>query len=1116
MEHVSTVRAFPCLFPFHLVAKPRAFSQNPRRVAFLPSLSQLTHFLLRQLCAISTVGVAATGFAFGRVEGPRRRTRFSLHDQSSIATDLPDSTTSDVRPKSSRLSALVEAAFRSNTKNTATEKDGNGFPNGCLVDGPDSRKDSSFSASGLRRFRRSRGYYTDPTLRGVEDNKPAVSHSRRPSSWLRRLSITSFQTESPLPSPTLTSPFSASASSSFPRPSSQGREPNKLVKRSTSQHSNAKPLFARPSTCGPTPAALRGPAATSHQRSESLPQHLPSGESFEPGFTKGLQQSEWTDSGMFKSGNNGTWRPYLTFNSNGSLDRWARPLSASGRPRDQGGLRRILPDADAAPVLLLATSVTKKEPESDIGTTRRIFTAPADLHFRDPFSTADTTSQPAQPLLPPESVPEGPQETKSCQQSYSLTEVDPTASTVTELNAGNAPRSSGGSLRRVKGRTFSKTLNLSELSKLERANLGAPPPHPRRNITDPSIFRRPLTVPQSQFPVSLIPESSEFRGSFMSSSSSRASKADMVYLRGVAGRPSTSDAVLPSALRNASYRQSDLNHSPPFRQRMKRLSIATSDPASTVISYDDTYTFTSGGEEETDFLSETAFDSVRTYATASSFSRPRGPRIETVFDENVPVLAPKGRLASLEELLPRGSFPAPPSDPYSPVWNNDRSSMMVATGASKIMDENRSTALESEKISVTRSVSLSSELSDAKSLVGPLPGETNGWFLSSSRALSLSSSRNVGPDGAFANAFTESSIASSVFPLEQDGTSRHSSLESCPKMNIFDWSEQPRCDREIPGSDGRPNTVHGKQGGDVRGSRPPVRKAPNAFHLRSQSVPVARDPAVSEPLQPSGKFGTWGLGSKGASEDWDSDFEFDDADEGQIDDNGKANKKVARRGMIVPPAILERQASLHGQFGQVQELTLLVEELKRLRHQASLLHITDGPSSELWKEAEGIVNLATVDEDDSHSPPRSPSSLTFSFDDSEEESRKDDPVKRSDGESWPEPRLELINSYSNTSPSQPPEDSPAKVTSVLDLIYQGRACHDSLRLDSSVRRSQKLPFDKQSLQDLVVRAGVVTHSLKEVIRKAEGVVVTSPEGILQSNPVFSRIFGESPDDLFEL
>jgi hypothetical protein len=280
---------------------------------------------------------------------------------------------------------------------------------------------------------------------------------------------------------------------------------------------------------------------------------------------------------------------------------------------------------------------------------------------------------------------------------------------------------------------------------------------------------------------------------------------------------------------------------------------------------------------------------------------------------------------------------------------------------------------------------------------------------------------------------------------------------------------------------------------------------------------VAREPTISnESRQSSGKFGTWGLGSKGVSEDWDSDFEFEDKDETTMSENIHPSKGINRQSVIVPEAIMERQASLHGQFGHVQELTLLVEELKRLRHQASFLDIVRGPSNELWKEAEGIVDLATLNDDDNnHSPPRSPSSLTFSFDDSEgESSNMNDPWKRVSGDSWRASLSENSSTRLTTSPSPDQPVLSTKANSVLDLIYQQRLPHDPTSIDSHLPRSKKLPFDTQSLRDLVVRAGVVTRALKEVVRKAEGVTNGSEENTHPSHPPFSRIFEHpSHDDL---
>ncbi|THC94602.1 hypothetical protein EYZ11_005925 [Aspergillus tanneri] len=217
---------------------------------------------------------------------------------------------------------------------------------------------------------------------------------------------------------------------------------------------------------------------------------------------------------------------------------------------------------------------------------------------------------------------------------------------------------------------------------------------------------------------------------------------------------------------------------------------------------------------------------------------------------------------------------------------------------------------------------------------------------------------------------------------------------------------------------------------------------------------------------------------------------------------------VPRRSMIVPQAIMDRQASLHGQFGQVQELTLLVEELKRLRHQASFLDIARGPSSELWKEAEGIVKLATLDEDTNHSPPGSPSSLTFSFDDSEVESSNNENRKRASRESW---QPSLSEQSNPTQPTRPNDRKiPAEANSVLDLIYQQRASSDSS--ESHFPRPKKLPFDTRSLRDLVVRAGVVTRALKEVIRKAEGVAIDSSNTFHTPGPSFSQIFNQPSNE----
>lgn len=567
-----------------------------------------------------------------------------------------------------------------------------------------------------------------------------------------------------------------------------------------------------------------------------------------------------------------------------------------------------------------------------------------------------------------------------------------------------------------------------------------------------------------------------------------------VGLRGQ--RPLTSDAVALSAWQHAG-RQDNYTYSS-LRRRPKRHSIASSDPASTIIGSDDTRVFTSCDEGETDMTDY--WDSIRTRETSASGLK--GLRIETMFDKAGAHLSNE-EITTLEELLPRGSF-ASRIEKDPPLFPASRSTTPVTQ------------AQANDCVSI-----MSAKDEDACSMIGALPGEPEGPARQTPLSLPFS-----GPVGG-----RTSHISSAKLPpgssIEEARTSQ--------RMNIFDWSEQTRPDRDLSDTEARPRTVHGKQNGVDRGSRAACRKVPSTIHLRSQSVPVARDLPANDSRQTSGKFGTWGLGSKGVSEDWDSDFDFEDAEEASESQSPKTQEcETLPHSMTVPKAILERQASLRGQFGQVQELTLLVQELKRLRHQASILDLVEGPSSELWKEAEGIVNLATIDdEEERRSPPGSPSSLTFSFDDSDEEGLNVSSKRNSEG-SWqgvsqqagqlssppfrPSERNSETSWRDEAQQESPPlrqlsKDSP-KSRSVLDILQpKGRTTSSTLPGLTPTPRTQKLPFDTQSLRDLVVRAGVVTRALKEVIRKAEG-VDPNPQDVFPSDPPFRRIFDQpSHDDL---
>jgi Septation protein etd1 len=334
------------------------------------------------------------------------------------------------------------------------------------------------------------------------------------------------------------------------------------------------------------------------------------------------------------------------------------------------------------------------------------------------------------------------------------------------------------------------------------------------------------------------------------------------------------------------------------------------------------------------------------------------------------------------------------------------------------------------------------------------------------------------------------------------------------RLSIFDWSEQQRSDRDsLYGSSPRPRTMHSKQGNDGRGGRGPGRRAPNALHLRSQSVPAAKESYMdSDPAYPPAKFGTWGLGNKGVSEEWTDDFEFDEDDY-----DAQQGFEPSVTGMKVPQAIIDRQASVHGQFGQVQEFMLLVQELKRLRHQGTVLELMGGSSHHLWEDAESIINLATLNEDDEELiPPQSPG-FPGSFDDFEDDLS---PASRPWQQCNPsiEDGLKAIpTSMLNSIPATPPTGRPrgeslAQAKQFLQTMHQNRTGTESSPFDDR-SHPPKLPFDTQDLRDLVTRTGVVTRALKDIVRKAEGVLI-SPDGTPKEprDPPFSQIF-KRPEDL---
>lgn len=566
----------------------------------------------------------------------------------------------------------------------------------------------------------------------------------------------------------------------------------------------------------------------------------------------------------------------------------------------------------------------------------------------------------------------------------------------------------------------------------------------------------------------------------------------------------------------------------------KRVSVAPSDPTTTS-SDNDTRVFTD--DDSMDFQSDTAYDSLATRATVSSHSGFRPPKIETIFDE-VSVDQQHAEASVIEELMQRTTL----DDFRMSPKEEPKQSTEVGMGISDIADNIRTRDIIPDQVSTpVKGPVLEGE--DFVTTPVPRKGPRNGPILGSSPPSMRPYPRShheepelpqlmdldLGEDidwSPKADHDDEASTAepATVGPLQlRFDLSSEEELDEQPstkRSSIFDWSEHHNFGGDQSnGVSPRPKTVHGKQNKNANRSRPSGRKSNAAMHLRSQSVPVNRDSLTESELASSAtKYGTWALGSKPVSEEWSDDFEFDDPDEAHavidISNNDKAAKHESVRSVKVPQSIIDRQQSVHIQFGQVKEFMLLVEELKRLRARGSSLGLLDSHSRQLWEDAESIIDLATLNEEDETEarPPSLGSSDIFGDETPPPKRGIEEEVEKS-GEG-----VRAVNRRSISSPATPPCGRPRgeslQTKTFLQTIQQSRNGIESSPVERYAQPREKLPFDTQDLRNLVVRAGVITRALKEIVRKAEGVSL-SPERPANTfqEPIFRQIFdppGSSP------
>ncbi|KAK3316292.1 hypothetical protein B0H66DRAFT_290207 [Apodospora peruviana] len=555
----------------------------------------------------------------------------------------------------------------------------------------------------------------------------------------------------------------------------------------------------------------------------------------------------------------------------------------------------------------------------------------------------------------------------------------------------------------------------------------------------------------------------------------------------------------------------------------------------------------SGDDEDTDFKSDGMFDSFRTVASSSRVRTVETP-LDSMFDESPPSTAgnSKTKRLSIQEIL-GGS------------WD----------GGNKIMEEDESiptpirTAHLANAVEFTHreqdddrfSFDGSPELSLANRDFGRLSlddEDDDDWARDDENTLS----NHLSPPSSSTNSRRVSPTFRHVL-LNISGNAAHDlrrdPMEDRPRSNIFDWCEPTIHDKfDTDGHSPRPKTVHGKQELDLRGGRSVTRKGPSAAHVRSQSVPVVPDP--SDNSKPPPKFGTWGLGTKTASEDWDDDFDFD---EDAPDLSGGGKDSATSFSMVVPASIQATQPTVKAHSGQIRELSLLVNDLKRLCRHGKDLDIQHGTLAPKWKEAENIIALASPDEDNGEEEePRTPSMefdrskideqyIEEGFDASvldydspfgtpEREMTKTTVVRERQvvhrrsvfspeddifGNNWP-----LADDSSTTrftrphtpEPSHSPNRNSAVISTVIEAMQQQRSISDPVKSMTPNKPSDsKLFFDTNSLQELVKRASHLRDSLSDAVRRAE-LLTQSPAGTPRrerqsrhnqdGSPAFTRVF----------
>lgn len=554
--------------------------------------------------------------------------------------------------------------------------------------------------------------------------------------------------------------------------------------------------------------------------------------------------------------------------------------------------------------------------------------------------------------------------------------------------------------------------------------------------------------------------------------------------------------------------------------------------------------FTSGEDDDTDCKTDTAYDSLRTVASVAGSVSGRRRNLdspaESMFDESPPNTGPKRQ--SIQDIL------GPGFDGENMITEEDESlSTPVGDGLDEPEAHFRLANLDDSHL---RYIGVSPNFPRLSTDFGRLSFDDDD-DLDWAREDELPMCNHLSPPSSMNSRKGSPSLRIALASITSDETSnpvpRSKTNNDRPRSNIFDWAEMTS--HNSSNQAGRPRTVHGKQELDMRGGRHASRTRPVAAHVRSQSVSALPDPMAktSSATKSVPKFGTWGLRSKPVSEDWDEDFEFDeDAGVGPSQDK-KAEKRLS---IVVPTSIQATQPSVKAHSGQIRELSLLVNDLKRLYRLAKDMDMLGGSAASVWREAEGIIALASPDEDDAEATGFDVSSCDFDpafvderfidegFDGGALDQAspctvpeqlktavvKERPVVRRRSVFSPDDDIfgNFPPSDDDTVPQSPhtpeapidePSFSPSCVARSLMDTMQLR--HRQTMDDTAKMVSPgKVNFDTNSLKELVRRAGDLRDVLSDLVRKVDHIApspVHTPRRERcdkndDGSPAFTRVF----------